>query len=40
MEQEAEADRVWREETLAAIRAKAKVEGDEVLFANKVTGRT
>jgi Winged helix-turn helix len=40
VEQDAEAVRVWREETWAAIRANAKAEGGEVLFANQVTGRT
>lgn len=47
MEQDAEAVRVWREETWPAIHAKAKAEGPEVLFADQVgirsdqvTGRT
>ncbi|MET8453669.1 IS630 family transposase [Streptomyces sp. NPDC005209] len=47
IEQDAEAVRVWREETWPAIRAKAKAEGGEVLFADQVgirsdqvTGRT
>ncbi|GAA2629633.1 hypothetical protein GCM10010307_20600 [Streptomyces vastus] len=47
VEQDPEAVRVWREETWPAIRAKAKAEGGEVLFADQVgirsdhiTGRT
>jgi transposase len=47
VEQNPEAVRVWREETWPAIRAKAKAEGGEVLFADQVgirsdqvTGRT
>jgi transposase len=47
VEQNAKAVRVWREETWSAIRAKAKAEGAEVLFADQVgirsdqvTGRT
>ncbi|WP_444875623.1 IS630 family transposase [Streptomyces scabiei] len=47
VEQDAEAVRVWREETWPAIRARAKAEGGEVLFADQVgirsdqvTGRT
>ncbi|MFJ8051405.1 IS630 family transposase [Streptomyces luteogriseus] len=47
VEQSPEAVRVWREETWPAIRAKAKAEGGEVLFADQVgirsdqvTGRT
>lgn len=47
VEQNLEAVRVWREETWPAIRAKAKAEGGEVLFADQVgirsdqvTGRT
>ncbi|MFE7856062.1 winged helix-turn-helix domain-containing protein [Streptomyces sp. NPDC057403] len=42
VEQDAEAVRVWRADTWAAIhaKAKAKAEGGEVLFTNQVTGRT
>ena len=47
VEQDAEAVRVWREETWPTIRARAKAEGGEVLFADQVgirsdqvTGRT
>ncbi|MGW2370747.1 IS630 family transposase [Streptomyces sp. NPDC001667] len=47
VEQDGEAVRVWREETWPAIRAKARSEGAEVLFAGQVgirsghiTGRT
>ncbi|MDO0935040.1 IS630 family transposase [Streptomyces sp. DG2A-72] len=47
VEQDPEAVRVWHEETWPAIRAKAKAEGGEVLFAdqvgvrsNQVAGRT
>ncbi|MFI1184659.1 IS630 family transposase [Streptomyces sp. NPDC020799] len=47
VEQDGEAVRVWREETWPAIRAKARSEGAEVLFADQVgirsghiTGRT
>ncbi|WP_457663788.1 winged helix-turn-helix domain-containing protein [Streptomyces europaeiscabiei] len=40
VEQNAEAERVWREETWPAIRATAKAENGEVLFADQVTGRT
>ncbi|WP_435876957.1 winged helix-turn-helix domain-containing protein [Streptomyces acidicola] len=47
MEQDAEAVRVWREETSPAIRARARAEGAEVIFADQVglrsdhiTGRT
>ncbi|MFD9007637.1 IS630 family transposase [Streptomyces sp. NPDC059552] len=47
VEQDPEAVRVWHEETWPAIRAKAKAEGGEVLFADQVgmrsdqvTGRT
>ncbi|MFF3608388.1 winged helix-turn-helix domain-containing protein [Streptomyces sp. NPDC002463] len=47
VEQDAEAVRIWREETWPAIRARAKVEDGEVLFADQVgirsdqvTGRT
>ncbi|MGA5515438.1 transposase [Streptomyces pseudogriseolus] len=47
VEQDPEAVRVWQEETWPAIRAKAKAEGGEVLFADQVgirsdqvTGRT
>ncbi|WP_438818574.1 IS630 family transposase [Streptomyces brasiliscabiei] len=36
VEQSPEAVRVWREETWPAIRAKAKAEGGEVLFADQV----
>ncbi|CAL9668445.1 hypothetical protein SUDANB15_07322 [Streptomyces sp. enrichment culture] len=32
--------RRWHEETWPAIRAKAGKDGDEVLFADQVTGRT
>ncbi|MFE0654703.1 IS630 family transposase [Streptomyces sp. NPDC059534] len=47
VEQDPEAVRLWREETWPAIRARAKAENGEVLFAdqvgirsNQVTGRT
>ncbi|MGA5418277.1 IS630 family transposase [Streptomyces pseudogriseolus] len=47
VERDPEAVRVWQEETWPAIRAKAKAEGGEVLFADQVgirsdqvTGRT
>lgn len=47
VEQNAEAVRVWHQETWPAIRAKARAEGSEVLFADQVgirsdqvTGRT
>lgn len=47
VEQDAEAVRIWREETWPAIRAKARAEGGEVFFADQVgirsdqvTGRT
>ncbi|MGW2705008.1 helix-turn-helix domain-containing protein [Streptomyces sp. NPDC001340] len=47
VEQDAEAVRVWREQTWPAIRARAKAEGGEMLFADQVgirsdqvTGRT
>ncbi|MER5218655.1 IS630 family transposase [Streptomyces sp. NPDC002838] len=36
VEQDAEAVRLWREETWPAIRARAKAEGGEVLFADQV----
>lgn len=40
VEQDAEAVRVWREETWPVIRAKAKAEGGEVLFADQVSIRS
>ncbi|MFE3866118.1 winged helix-turn-helix domain-containing protein [Streptomyces goshikiensis] len=40
IEQDAEAVRVWHEETWPAIRARAKTENGEVLFADQVGGRS
>ncbi|WP_425579220.1 hypothetical protein [Streptomyces hundungensis] len=40
VEQDAESVRVWREETWPAIRARSKVEGADVLFADQVSIRS